>query len=108
MKALAKVSDLVLILGSKNSSNSTRLMETACAEGTEAYLIDDVTEIDPKWLDKKETIGVSAGASAPEKLVQGVIEYFRVQGVIIEDFVAGSETMRFAEPLELMHLKRKE
>ncbi len=108
VKALAKVSDLVLILGSKNSSNSTRLMETACAEGTEAYLIDDVTEIDPKWLDKKETIGVSAGASAPEKLVQGVIEYFRVQGVIIEDFVAGSETMRFAEPLELMHLKRKE
>ncbi|MEI8096640.1 MAG: 4-hydroxy-3-methylbut-2-enyl diphosphate reductase [Candidatus Moraniibacteriota bacterium] len=107
VKALAKVSDLVLILGSKTSSNSTRLMETARREGTEAYLIDDVTELDPKWLEKKAIVGVSAGASAPEKLVQGVVEYFKTQGVIVEDFVVGSEKMQFAEPIELMQLKKK-
>jgi len=107
VKALAKVTDLVLILGSKTSSNSTRLMETARREGTEAYLIDDVTELDPKWFEKKEVVGVSAGASAPEKLVQGVVEYFKAWGVIAEDFVVGSEKMQFAEPIELMQLKRK-
>jgi len=107
VKALAKVSDLVLILGSKNSSNSTRLMETARAEGAESYLIDDVTEIDSVWLEKKETVGVSAGASAPEKLVQGVVEYFKTQGVRVEDFVVGSETMQFAEPFELMQARKK-
>lgn len=107
VKALAKATDLVLILGSKNSSNSTRLMETARTEGAEAYLIDDVTELDPQWLEKKESVGVSAGASAPEKLVQGVVEYFRAQGIEAEDFIVGSESMHFAEPLELMKLKRK-
>ena len=108
VKALAKASDLVLVLGSKNSSNSTRLMETARMEGTEAYLIDDVTEIDSLWLEQKETVGVSAGASAPEKLVQGVVEYFKSQGVIAKDFIVGSESIQFAEPLELMQLKREQ
>jgi len=107
VKALAKITDLVLILGSKTSSNSTRLMETARREGTEAYLIDDVTELDPRWLEKKGVVGVSAGASAPEKLVQGVVEYFASHGVIAEDFVVGSEKMQFAEPIELMQLKKK-
>ena len=108
VKALAKASDLVLVLGSKNSSNSARLMETARMEGTEAYLIDDVTEIDSLWLEQKETVGVSAGASAPEKLVQGVVEYFKSQGVIAKDFIVGSESIQFAEPLELIQLKREQ
>lgn len=108
VKALAKASDLVLILGSKNSSNSTRLMETARKEGVEAYLIDDVSELDTEWLIDKETIGISAGASAPEKLVVGVAEYFRGQGVAVEDFVVGAENMHFAEPLELMQMREKE
>lgn len=106
VKALAKVADLVLILGSKNSSNSTRLMETARSEGTKAYLIDDVKDLDSKWLENKEVVGISAGASAPEKLVQGVVEYFASHGVTAEDFVVGSETMHFAEPIELMQLKK--
>jgi 4-hydroxy-3-methylbut-2-enyl diphosphate reductase len=107
VKALAKVSDLVLILGSKTSSNSTRLMETARAEGTDAYLIDDVTELDEQWLYTTETVGISAGASAPKRLVTGVVEYFFTRGVKAEDFIVRSETMHFAEPLELMQLKKK-
>lgn len=106
VKALAKVSQLVLILGSKSSSNSTRLMETARAQGVEAYLIDDITQLDEKWLENKETVGISAGASAPERLVQELVAYFTKRGVTAEDFITKSETMQFAEPLELMQLKR--
>ena len=107
VKALAKVADLVLILGSKNSSNSTRLMETARSNGAEAYLIDDISQLDVSWLRDVETVGISAGASAPEELVQGVVEYFRTRGVEAEDFIVQPETMTFAEPLELMQMKRE-
>lgn len=107
VKELAKASDLVLILGSKTSSNSTRLMETARAEGTTAYLIDDVSEIDPEWLAGVEVVGVSAGASAPENVVQDVVRYFETQGAAVEDFAVKPEHMRFAEPLELMNIKSK-
>jgi 4-hydroxy-3-methylbut-2-enyl diphosphate reductase len=106
VKALAKVADLILILGSKNSSNSMRLMETARESGAAAYLIDDVTQLDVAWLTDVEIIGVSAGASAPENLVQGVLAHFASQGVSVEDFFVEKETMTFAEPLELMQLKR--
>ncbi len=106
VKELAKIVDLVLILGSKTSSNSTRLMETARAEGTVAYLIDDVSEIEPEWLTTVETVGVSAGASAPENVVQAVVQYFEKQGTATEDFIVKPENMKFAEPLELMHLRR--
>lgn len=105
VKALAKVSDLILILGSKNSSNSTRLMETACAKGAAAYLIDDVSELDVAWLADVETVGISAGASAPEKLVQEVVAYFVSRGAVAEDFVVKAEEMTFSEPLELMKIK---
>lgn len=107
VKALAKVADLVLILGSKNSSNSTRLMETARSSGAESYLIDDVSQLDVRWLAGVEVVGISAGASAPEELVQGVVEYFRTRGVEAEDFIVQPETMTFAEPLELMQMKRE-
>lgn len=106
VKALAEEADLVLILGSKNSSNSTRLMETARASGAEAYLIDDVSALDAVWLLNAETVGISAGASAPERLVEGVVEYFKTLGVTAEEFIVRPETMTFAEPLELMRLKR--
>lgn len=106
VKALAKVSDLILILGSKTSSNSTRLKETARAEGVAAYLIDDVSELDEAWLVNVETVGISAGASAPEKLVQGVVAHFAALGVVAEDFIVKPETMIFSEPLELMQLKK--
>ena len=82
-----------------------RLMETARGSGAEAYLIDDVSELDVAWLLDVGTVGISAGASAPETLVQGVVEYFKTQGVTVEDFVVRAETMTFAEPLELMRMK---
>jgi len=107
VKALAKVTDLILILGSKTSSNSNRLMETARAVGTKAYLIDDVTQLDKAWLAGVETVGISAGASAPEKLVRGVVAYFASLGVAAEDFIVKPETMHFAEPLELMRMKKE-
>lgn len=106
VKALAKVTDLILILGSKNSSNSIRLMETARAAGVKAYLIDDISELDALWLVDVETVGISAGASAPEKLVQGVVAYFSARGVAAEDFIVKPEMMHFAEPLELMQMKK--
>lgn len=106
VKALAEASDLVLILGSQTSSNSTRLMETARAQGAEAHLIDDVTALDEQWLDDIETVGISAGASAPERLVEDLVAYFASRGVEVENFVVKPETMHFAEPLELMQLKK--
>lgn len=106
VKELAKVANLVLILGSKTSSNSTRLMETARTEGAAAYLIDDASEIEPEWLVGVKTVGVSAGASAPETVVQEAIRYFEKQGAAAEDFLVKQENMKFAEPIELMQLRR--
>lgn len=108
VKALAKIADLVLIVGSRSSSNSTRLMETAKGEGASSYLIDDVSHIDPRWLEDAQTVGISAGASAPERLVQEIVEYFRAVGAAIEDFQVKPENMFFAEPLELMKLRKKQ
>lgn len=106
VKALAKLSDLILIFGSKNSSNSTRLKETALAKGVKAYLIDDIRELDKNWLIDVETVGISAGASVPERLVQEAVVYFTSLGAVIEDFVVKLETMAFSEPLELIQLKK--
>ncbi len=104
---LARVVEVVLVIGSVNSSNSRRLMETAKREGAEAYLLDDVRDLDPKWLEGKETVGITAGASAPEDRVQELVEFFRRDGAMIESYVAKSENMQFAEPVELMKLKRE-
>lgn len=106
VKELAQASDLVFILGSKTSSNSTRLMETAGAIGTKAYLIDDVSDIQEEWLLDVTTVGVSAGASAPEHVVEDVVAHFVDHGAIVEDFAVLPENMRFAEPIELMHLRQ--
>src|SRR5437667_1182203 len=81
VKVLAEKADVVLVIGSDNSSNSNRLAEVARARGARAYLIDDETEIDEAWLDGVETVGITSGASAPEWLVDRVIEYFRARGV---------------------------
>ena len=77
VKALAGECDLVIVVGSPNSSNSRRLKEVAVARGVDAYLIDGPTEIDPAWLAGKQNIGVTAGASAPEILVQRVVDRIR-------------------------------
>ncbi len=107
VKALAQACDLVLIVGSRSSSNSTRLMETAKTLGTNAYLVDDVSALDEIWFDGVETVGMSAGASAPENLVQDIVASFTTRGAVVEDFVVKAETMKFAEPLELMKIRKE-
>jgi len=81
VKKLAEESDLVLVVGSPNSSNSNRLKEVAERVGTEAYLIDNETEINKVWLEDKKNIGLTAGASAPAELVENVIARLREWGV---------------------------
>ena len=94
--------DLLLVIGSANSSNSNRLVETARALGTPAYLIDDESEIDSAWLDDVETVGITSGASAPEKLVNRVCDWFRARGVTnIEAYRLIDEDVTFRLPVEL-------
>jgi 4-hydroxy-3-methylbut-2-enyl diphosphate reductase len=94
--------ELLLVIGSRNSSNSNRLVEVAHAAGVAAHLIDDETEIDERWLDGVETVGVTSGASAPEKLVSGVCDWFRARGVEdIEAYRMVDEDVTFKLPIEL-------
>ncbi len=81
VKAMLAEVDLVLVIGSRNSSNSNRLVEVARAGGVPAHLIDDETEIDERWLDGAESVGLTSGASAPERLVRSVCAWFRERGV---------------------------
>ncbi len=94
--------DVLLVIGSRNSSNSNRLVETARAAGTNAYLIDDETEIDEAWLEGAKTVGITSGASAPEKLVTRVCDWFRARGVTdIEPYRLVEEDVTFRLPVEL-------
>ena len=76
VKAIAHDAQLVLVIGSANSSNSCRLVEVARECGAASHLIEDETEIDPTWLEGVERVGITSGASAPERLVRGVINWF--------------------------------
>jgi 4-hydroxy-3-methylbut-2-enyl diphosphate reductase len=94
--------DVLLVIGSRNSSNSNRLVETARAAGTPAYLIDDESEIDEAWLEEVGTVGITSGASAPEKLVTRVCDWFRARGVTeIEAYRLVDEDVTFRLPVEL-------
>ena len=102
VRELAEQCDLVLVVGSPNSSNSNRLRELAERDGVEAYLIDGAIEIDPKWVAGRQRIGVTAGASAPEVLVRGVIDRLRELGAShVADLDGEPENMVFALPKEL-------
>lgn len=102
VKEMLSEIDLLLVIGSANSSNSNRLVETARATGTPAYLIDDETEIDEAWLDGAETVGITSGASAPEKLVARVCDWFRARGVsAIDAYRLVEEDVTFRLPVEL-------
>jgi len=81
VKELVGEVDLLLVIGSRNSSNSNRLVEVARAAGVASHLIDDETGIDERWLDSPETVGLTSGASAPESLVARVCDWFRARGV---------------------------
>ena len=102
MKSLADEVDLVLVVGSTNSSNSNRLRELAERCGASAYLIDDASMIDPQWLSGKPRIGVTAGASAPELLVKEVLETLKAHGgLAVRDLDGREENITFSLPKEL-------
>jgi 4-hydroxy-3-methylbut-2-enyl diphosphate reductase len=102
VKEMLSEVDLLLVIGSRNSSNSNRLVETARAGGVAAYLIDDEGEIEETWLEVAETVGITSGASAPEKLVGRVCDWFRDRGVRdIEPYRLVEEDVTFRLPIEL-------
>lgn len=100
VKELAKVTELVLVIGSANSSNSCRLVEVARDAGVDSYLIEDESEIDPTWIGDRTKIGITSGASAPERLVLGVIEWFRDRsdGITVLELETMHEDVSFQLP----------
>jgi 4-hydroxy-3-methylbut-2-enyl diphosphate reductase len=102
VKALLPNIDLLLVIGSENSSNSNRLVEVGRAAGVESHLIDDETAIDERWLEGRESVGLTAGASAPERLVTRVCDWFRARGVTdIRPFGQVVEDVFFRLPVEV-------
>jgi 4-hydroxy-3-methylbut-2-en-1-yl diphosphate reductase len=103
VKAMAEEVDVLLVVGSQNSSNSQRLCEVSKANGVPAYLIDNQAQINPEWFTEAETVGLTAGASAPEELVKRVLE--RLQALGASEFTeqpGEDENVHFALPQELM------
>lgn len=102
VRMLADECDLVLVVGSVNSSNSNRLRELAERTGTEAYLVDNASHIDKAWLKNKVTVGITAGASAPEILVDEVVEHLKqLGGGAVKEIVGTEENIVFSIPKEL-------
>jgi len=101
VKQLAGEVELVLVIGSRNSENSNQLCKVARARGTTAYLIDDHHAIDPSWLAGVERVGITSGASAPERLVQETADFFKRQGAEITYLGFAEENIHFALPPEL-------
>ena len=103
VKAMAPQCDLVIVVGSQNSSNSVRLVEVALQNGAQAsYLVDYAREIDPAWLDGVTSVGVTSGASVPEILVRGVVELLAEHGFHdVDTITTAEETLTFALPREL-------
>ena len=102
VKSMAKECDILMVVGSKNSSNSNRLRELSEKLATPAYLIDNAGDINPDWLDGKSCIGLTAGASAPELLVQNVVERLKQLGVSrVRELDGQPEKIEFSLPKEL-------
>ena len=103
VKAMAGKVDVVIVVGSKNSSNSNRLREVAAIGGIPAYLVDGAEQIDPAWLGANARVGVTAGASAPEILVNGVVDRVRSLGAeSVETLDGAAENVNFPLPKELL------
>jgi 4-hydroxy-3-methylbut-2-en-1-yl diphosphate reductase len=99
VKQLARVCDLVLVIGSRNSSNSNRLVEVAREYGADSFLIDNEGQVREEWLADKRVVGITSGASAPEELVQRLVEFFRARGTaIVEELQVVQEDVRFMLP----------
>ncbi|MCS7223229.1 MAG: 4-hydroxy-3-methylbut-2-enyl diphosphate reductase [Armatimonadetes bacterium] len=102
VRQLAEKVDVVLVIGSANSSNSQRLKEVAQMAGTRSYLIDGPEDIKDEWLDGVETVGITSGASAPETLVEEVIAYLKAKGAQeVEELILTEERVQFTLPPEL-------
>ena len=102
VRQMAAECDLVLVIGSKNSSNSNRLVEVAREYGADSYLIDNETQVAEEWLVGKRVVGISSGASAPEELVQRLVQFFRDRGTEdISEFEVVQEDVRFMLPKEI-------
>jgi 4-hydroxy-3-methylbut-2-en-1-yl diphosphate reductase len=102
VRQMARECDLVLVIGSKNSSNSNRLVEVARAHGAESHLIDNESQVREEWLEGKAVVGISSGASAPEELVQRLVEFFRARGTSeVSEFEVVQEDVRFMLPKEI-------
>ncbi len=105
VKEIARRADAVLVIGSDNSSNSKRLAEVSREAGTPAFLVDDETEVDPAWLEGAETVGVTSGASAPERLVERMVRFLADRGAIeIEEVRLAEENVRFSLPAGVREL----
>jgi 4-hydroxy-3-methylbut-2-enyl diphosphate reductase len=102
VKELAKACDLVLVIGSTNSSNSNRLVEVAREHGAASYLIDNHLQVDEAWLEGVETVGITSGASAPEELVERLVTFFRERGASdVGELKTVDEDVRFMLPGEI-------
>ena len=102
VKQLATQCDLVLVIGSRNSSNSVRLVEVARELGTESHLIDNAGQMDEAWLEGKQVVGISSGASAPEELVASLVQFFRDRGVEdVSELEVVQEDVRFMLPKKI-------
>jgi 4-hydroxy-3-methylbut-2-enyl diphosphate reductase len=102
VRQMAAECDLVLVIGSKNSSNSNRLVEVAREYGAESHLIDNESQVLEEWIDGKRVVGISSGASAPEELVQRLVQFFRDRGTEdIAEFEVIREDVRFMLPKEI-------
>ena len=98
VKELARRADVVLVIGSDNSSNSKRLAEVAREQGTPAHLVDDETEVDPAWLDGADVVGITSGASAPEWLVDRMLSWLASRGANeVEELRLTEEHVRFSD-----------
>jgi 4-hydroxy-3-methylbut-2-en-1-yl diphosphate reductase len=107
VKEVAERADVVLVIGSRNSSNSNRLAEVSRDRGTPAYLVDDETEVDPAWLEGAEVVGLTSGASAPERLVDRMIAWLAERGFDrVEQAMVTEERVRFALPAEIRGVQR--
>jgi 4-hydroxy-3-methylbut-2-en-1-yl diphosphate reductase len=99
VKQLAQQCDLVLVIGSRNSSNSNRLVEVAREHGADSHLIDAEVEVRDEWIEDKRVVGITSGASAPEELVQRLVEFFRLRGTTdVRELEVVQEDVRFMLP----------
>ena len=99
VRKLAEVAPVILVIGSKNSSNSNRLVEEAILAGSRGYLIDDVGDIRPEWVEGASSVGITSGASAPDFLVDQVIDWLRQRGAsVVEEVKTSEENVRFSLP----------